>query len=108
MALHLRAFAIIGPAVEFLLQAFVGRWGFLSHSCIPRSSSFEGCELEAKGPCSLRNLMQLFKKSGVRNSRGIGAENRRLTFGSQCRHSERHGDSVIAEGIQFRAVQMLA
>ena len=28
MVLHLRAFALFGPAVEFLLQTLVGRWGF--------------------------------------------------------------------------------
>ena len=29
MVLHLRAFAVIGPAVEFLLQALVGRLGWV-------------------------------------------------------------------------------
>ena len=29
MVFHLRAFALLGPAIEFLLQTLVGRWGFL-------------------------------------------------------------------------------
>src|SRR6266536_5518154 len=51
---------------------------------------------------------QILKELRVRHSRRICAENRGFSFGSQRGYGESHRDAVIAEGIEFCAVQMLA
>src|SRR5258708_451935 len=57
---------------------------------------------------STSNFLQFLKKRRIRHSRSIRTVNRRLALCAQCSHGERHGNAVIAERIQFGAMQTLA
>src|SRR5712692_3775983 len=57
---------------------------------------------------STGDFFQFLEKRRIRHSRRIGPENRGRAFRAQRGHRECHRNSVIAERIQFSAMQMLA
>src|SRR5712692_8866127 len=57
---------------------------------------------------STSDFFQFLEKRRIRHSRRVGTVNRRLAFRAQRGHRECHRNSVIAERIQFSAMQMLA
>ena len=59
------------------------------------------------GHLTLHHALERIEKSGIRNHRRLRAPNPRLPFRPQRRHCKRHGDAVIAQRIDLRAVQFL-
>src|ERR1035438_10161546 len=62
-------------------------------------------------PCerlAARDRSQIVEERWVGNAGGVGAMNGGLAVSAQRGNGERHGDAMIAEGVQFGAVQALA
>ena len=57
---------------------------------------------------ALHHALQRVEESGIGNDRGFRALDPRLPFRPQSGDRKRHGDAVIAEGINLRALQGLA
>src|ERR1700690_4018100 len=57
---------------------------------------------------SAGNRSQIVEERWIGNTGGVGAMNGGLAVSPQRGNGERHGDAMIAEGIQFGAVQALA